>query len=205
MQEMTMQEEIMELEQPSIHPLLPKWLTILRYCCMANILVAVLNLIPGALNWVSWPGYFLAAVTVYVFFQLGHACARYRKSAIFKIVYLGILILGKLFGSMVLLVSLFGIAGSVCSIIASGLEYYGHAEVVDAMDKKLAKQWRALFVWSILVGVLVGLGAVVAVVVSAIAGGNVSAELVVAVISLPSLVVQIVYFAYLSRMLRLMQ
>ena len=199
-------EEIMNLEpQPSHILLLQKWLRLLMYISLAGIILAALILIFGAGGLLSWVGYLASAAGIYTLFRLSPASARYRKSAVLRCVYLAGTVLATLMASWGLLGSLVSLAGSVCGIIAFYQEYHGHADVVKPFDEALSGKWHSLFTWQIVVGVLVGLGSVVGVVLSLISGGTVSVELAVAIISIPSVILQAVYLAYLHRMLQRMQ
>ena len=199
-------EEVMNLEaQPSHIPLLRKWLRILLYLQLAAVILAIPNLIPNIGSWVTWIGYGMNALLVYVLLRVSPACGRYRKSAVLKVIYLGTVILVMLMPSLGLIGSLLTLAGSVCGIIASYQEYHGHAEVVTALDEKLAGKWSGLFIWQLVVGILVGLATSAGVIVSMLSGGSISVELVAVIVSLPALVLQVVYLVYMKRTVRLLQ
>lgn len=142
---------------------------------------------------------------IYTLFNLSPACAGYRKCAVLKSVYLASLILAILLADLGFLISLITLAGSVCGIIASYQEYHSHGEMVKQADGKLANHWNNLFIWHIVIGVLLGVGTAVGTTISMLSGGMVSVELVVGIISLPSIILQVVYLTYLNRMLKVLQ
>lgn len=199
-------EEIMNLEPQLSHiPLLKKWLRLLMYISLTGLVLAALTLIPGAGTLLKWVSYLVSGVGIYVLFRMSPACDRYRKSALLRCAYLVGTVLAILLASWGILGSLASLTGSICGIIASYQEYHGHADVVEPFDKVFSGKWHSLFTWQILVGVLVGLGSVVGVVLSVFNGGTVSVELTVALISIPSVILQAVYLTYLNRMGKLLQ
>ena len=199
-------EEVMCVETQESHiPLLQKWLRFLLYIQLAGFILAILNLIPGVNRLMTWLSYLLNAGMLCALFMLSPACIRYRKSAICRVIHLSCLILVLIIKNMGMLGSIITLAGSVCGIIASYQEYHGHGEMVKEADQKLENQWGKLFIWQIVVGVLLGVGTTAGVAISMVSGGAISVDTVVAVISLPSLVLQVVYLIYLKRTLNALQ
>lgn len=199
-------EEIMNVEMQRSHiPLLQKWLRFLLYIQMAGMVLAILNLIPGINRLMTWLSYFLNAGMLYALFMMAPACIRYRKSAVYRAINLSCLILVLIIKNLGLFGSIITLAGSVCGIIASYQEYHGHGEIVKEADQKLQSKWNSLFIWQMIVGVLLGVGTTVGVVISMVSGGAISVDVVVAVISLPSIVLQVVYLVYLNRTLKVLQ
>ena len=199
-------EEIMNVEMQKSHiPLLQKWLRFLLYLQMAGIVMAILNLIPGVSGWTTWLSYFFNAGMLYALFMMAPSCIRYRKSAVYRAINLISLIFVLILKNLGLLGSVITLAGSVCGIIASYQEYHGHGEVVKEADQKLEGQWRSLFIWQMIVGVVLGVGTAAGVIISAVSGGAISTDVGVAVISLPSIVLQVVYLVYLNRTLKVLQ
>ena len=199
-------EEIMNVEMQRSHiPLLQKWLRFLLHIQMAGMVLAILNLIPGINRLMTWLSYFLNAGMLYALFMMSPACIRYRKSAVYRAINLSCLILVLIIKNLGLFGSIITLAGSVCGIIASYQEYHGHGEIVKEADQKLQSKWNSLFIWQMIVGVLLGVGTTVGVVISMVSGGAISVDVVVAVISLPSIVLQVVYLVYLNQTLKVLQ
>lgn len=83
---------------------------------------------------------------------------RYKKAFVFLVLSLAMLFIGRLIpNGAVSLVS------SVVSLIAVYQEYAAHSEVAAPYNMKLARTWRSLFVWEIIIGVVAAMFSVVAV------------------------------------------
>ena len=197
-------DEIMNPEQTCQQPQPKKWLQILLYVHLVNIVIAVLNLVPGLSKVTTWLSEGMLLAVAFVLLKLTAVNVRYRKAAILRIVTLAGTVLALVTSKLAMVSSLVSLVASICGIISTYQEYHAHAEVIEPLDQKLARKWRNLFIWSIVVGLLAGFAAAVGVVFSVIAGGNVAVELVTALVGIPSVILLIAYLVYLKRMLKLL-
>lgn len=131
-------------------------------------------------------------------FRLAPVNAHYRKAGILRAVWLGCML-----ASLFLLPSILILTASILSIIAVYQEYNAHSEVVAEKDAKLSRNWHSLFNWSIVTGLLVGFGSAVAALIASFAGIEITriTAIVTAVLSIPQLVIEVVYLLYLKKML----
>ena len=83
---------------------------------------------------------------------------RYKKAFVFLVLSLVMLFVNRLLPN-----SLVSLVASVLSLIAVYQEYAAHAEVAAPYDMKLARTWRSLFVWEIIIGVVASMFLTVAV------------------------------------------
>ena len=206
--------EILQHEPVPNKAILQKWLPILLYVQCTSMAISVLSLIIPLGNVTTWIGYFVTIAVFSVLYRLGPACGRYRKSAVFQCVSLILMILnavviinsGAATGTS-LLGSVFTFAASVCTLIASYQEYYSDGEVIRELDGKLAKRWRSLFVWQIVVGVVVGLGSSIIAVLSVMIGFAEVATvgILVLITGLAGVALRIVYLLYLGKMIKLLK
>ena len=179
-----------------------KWLQYLFYVNIAAGLLSLTAFIPVTLTVTVWISHILTVATAVCLYCLAAANPRYRKAAIMTAVALGLQILSKLG-----LTSLLTLTASILTIIASYHELYGHSEVVKQADPKLAGNWRSLFVWQIVIGVLSGFSSVAAVVIMVLADMDQAqiVQLVTGAIVLVSLIPGILRLVYLHRTIRIFQ
>ena len=186
--------------------LLQKWLKVLFYTQIASMAITVIN---AATYWDNITAWILKSVNVVVLwslFQLKDVNPRYRTAAIAK---LGALICGLLtapVNTRLGLSSILMLVGSGCSWITAYQEYHGHGELVEATDSKLAKKWKDLFVWEIVIGLGISFISVGATTVL-VAAGAASSSITTAIIllsTLSSLVLEALYLLYMKRTLELL-
>ncbi len=184
--------------------LVTKWLKILAYISLASILNSLISLIPivpaAVTTWVS-RGITVAAI--FSLFQLAPVNNRYQKAGRFRAIMLGCsLVAAYLFTSSILT-----LAASVFSIIAVYQEYSAHSELIADKDNKLSGKWHSLFNWGIVAAVLVSFGSIIAVLIVTMLqmdAVTITAG-IVGILSVPQLVIDVVYILYLKRMVDLMQ
>lgn len=179
-----------------------KWLQYLFCIRIAALVLSLTALIPITLGVTTWLSHILTAGTAVCIYLLAAASPRYRKAAILTAVSLGLLVISKLG-----LATLLSLAASIISIIANYQELYGHAELVEQADAKLAGKWRSLFLWQILIGVLSGLASTTATVIMVLADMDQSRiiQLVTTAVLMVSLIPGILYVVYLRRTIRIFQ
>lgn len=206
--------EILQHEPVPNKAILQKWLPILLYVQCTSMAISVLSLIIPLGNVTTWIGYIVTIAAFFVLFQLVPACKRYRKSVVFQCIGLILLILNSVIivnSGTTTASNLIGtavtFAASVCTLIASYQEYYSHGEVIRELDGKLAKRWRSLFVWQIVVAIVVGFGSSIAAVIIVMIGlADVAAVgIVVVIASLAGVALRIVYLLYLGKMIKLLK
>ena len=83
---------------------------------------------------------------------------RYKKAGVFLLLSLVMLFVNRLLPN-----SLVSLISSVLSLIAVYQEYAAHAEVAAPHDGRLARTWRSLFVWEIIIGVVASMFSTVAI------------------------------------------
>lgn len=179
-----------------------QWLRYLFYIHIAALAVSLTALISVDLAITPWLSRLMTAGTAVCLYCLSPACPRYRRAAILTAVSLGLQVI-----SLLALPTLLALAASILSIIAAYQELYGHAELVEQKNPKLAGRWRGLFLWQIIIGVLSGLSSVTAVVVMVLANmdQNKIIQLVTGATVLVALIPGILHLVYLRRTLRIFQ
>lgn len=182
--------------------LLVKWLRVLTYIAMVSLINSVINFLPiipaSVTTWIS-RGIMVAMVVC--IFQLAPVNERYKKAGIMRAAMLGCtLITAFLFASSILT-----LAASILSIIAVYQEYSAHSELVADKDAKLSRKWHSLFNWSIVAGLLVGFGSIVAVLIVTMLEMDAvrTTSLIIGILGVPQLAIEIVYLLYLNKMITL--
>lgn len=188
----------------SKYELIAKWLRVLIYIAIVSLINSVINFLPFVPSSVTtWISRGIMVAMAVCMFKLAPANARYQKAGIFRAGMLGCtLITAFLYASSILT-----LAASIMSIIAVYQEYNGHSEMVVAKDPNLSGKWHSLFNWSLIAGVLVGFGSVVAVLIVAMLEMDAvrTTGIIVGVLSVPQLVIDVVYLLYLKKMISYFQ
>ena len=178
--------------------LLIKWLRVLLYIAIVSIVnsvISILPIIPASVT--TWISRGIMVAMVVCMFRLAPVNERYQKAGILRAVWLGCMI-----ASLVLLPSILILTASILSIIAVYQEYSAHSEVVADKDAKLSRNWHSLFNWSIVTGLLVGFGSMITALIASFAGVETTriTAIVTGILSVPQLVIEIVYLLYLKKM-----
>ena len=176
-----------------------KWLRVLMYIAiagLANTLVGIPSFIPTVIT--SWISRILMVVMVFAMFKLSPANDRYKKAGIQRAIVLALTIATDLlhFGAILTL-----IAGTL-AIVADYQEYHGHSELVEEKDHQLSGKWTSLFLWSIVVGLLLGFTSTAAGIFAAMAGMDTmkATIMIAAILAIPQYVIEILYILYLKKM-----
>ena len=144
-----------------------KWLRVLIYFAIAglvNTFIGIPSFVPSVIT--SWISRILMAVMVFAMFKLATANDRYKKAGIQRAIVLALTIATDLLHSGAILTL---IAGTL-AIVADYQEYHGHSELVEEKDHQLSGKWTSLFMWSIVVGLVLGFASTAAGVLAAVAG-----------------------------------
>lgn len=177
-------------------PVLPvKWLRALMYIAI----VSFINSFFVSTSVATWISRGIMVAMIFCMFQLSPANERYRKAGILRAVMLACTLITAFIHQSGLLT----LAASIASIFAVFQEYSGHSELIADKDAKLAAKWHSLFNWSIVVGVLVGLGSVITVMIVALTEvdtGSVT-SLIVILLNIPQMVLNVVYVMYINKMI----
>jgi len=178
--------------------LLTKWLRALAYIAIVSIVnsvISILPIIPASVT--TWISRGIMVAMVVCMFRLAPVNERYKKAGILRAVWLGCMI-----ASLVFMPSILVLAASVLSIIAVYQEYSAHSEVVADKDAKLSRNWHSLFNWSIVTGLLVGFGSMITALIASFAGVEITriTAIITGILSVPQLVIEIVYLLYLKKM-----
>ena len=178
--------------------LLTKWLRVLMYIAIVSIVnsvISILPIIPASVT--TWISRGIMVAMVVCMFRLAPMNERYQKAGILRAVWLGCMI-----ASLVFLPSILILTASILSIIAVYQEYIGHSEVVADKDARLSRNWHSLFNWSIVTGLLVGFGSMITALIASFAGVEITriSAIVTGILSVPQLVIEIVYLLYLKKM-----
>ena len=178
------------------------WLRVLIYIAIArivNTLVGIPTFIPTAVT--AWISRILMAVMVFAMFKLAPANDRYKKTGIQLAVVLVLTIATELLNTGAVLTLIAGIL----SIVAEYQEYHGHSELIEEKDHRLSGKWTSLFMWSIVVGLILGFASTAAGVLAALAGVDTETAAVVIAVAMmiPEYIIDIFYILYLKKMIAL--
>ena len=181
-----------------------KWLRVLMYIAIAglvNTLVGIPAFIPTAFT--AWISRILMAVMVIAMFKLAPANDRYKKTGIQRTIVLGLTIASDILQTGAVLTL---IAGTL-SIVADYQEYHGHSELIEEKDHQLSGKWSSLFMWSIVVGLILGFVSTAAGMLAAMAGVDAekAAVMITAALLLPEYIINILYILYLKKMVAIFE
>ena len=179
-----------------------KWLRVLVYIAIAriiNTLIGIPTFIPTAVT--AWISRILMAGIVFAMFKLAPANDRYKKTGIQLAVVLVLTIATELLNTGAVLTLIAGIL----SIVAEYQEYHGHSELIEEKDHRLSGKWTSLFMWSIVVGLILGFASTAAGVLAAVAGVDTetTAVVIAAAMMIPEYIIDIFYILYLKKMIAL--
>ena len=181
-----------------------KWLRVLIYIAIARIVNTVVGIpafIPTALT--AWISRILMAGMVLAMFKLAPANDRYKKTGIQLAIVLILTIATELLNTGAVLTLIAGIL----SIVAEYQEYHGHSELIEEKDHQLSGKWISLFMWSIVIGLILGFASTAAGVLAAVAGVDTetAALVIAAVMMIPEYIIVIFYILYLKKMIALFE
>lgn len=176
-----------------------KWLRVLMYIAIAglvNTLVGIPSFVPSIIT--SWISRIIMAVMVFAMLKLAPANDRYKKAGIHRAIVLALTIATDLLHSGAILTL---IAGTL-AIVADYQEYHGHSELIEEKDQQLSGKWTSLFLWSIVVGLLLGFTSTAAGIFAAMAGIDTmkATIMIAAILAIPQYVIEIIYILYLKKM-----
>ena len=176
-----------------------KWLRVLMYIAIAglvNTFIGIPSFVPSIIT--SWISRIIMAVMVFAMLKLAPANDRYKKAGIQRAIVLALAIATDLLHSGAVLTL---IAGTL-AIIADYQEYHGHSELVEEKDHQLSGKWTSLFMWSIVVGLLLGFTSTAAGIFAAMAGIDTmkATIMIAAILAIPQYVIEIIYILYLKKM-----
>lgn len=179
-----------------------KWIKVLFICQIANVITTALGAVAALSTIVSWAARIVSIAAVAALFNLAPVHERYRKAALFN----AIAVVGGIVSGL-LKVELFGLALSVCSLVATYHELNAHSELTEPRDEKLSNRWHSLFWYEIVAGLFAGLFSTVAIIVAAFAeiDQDTIVSLAVAAASVVSVIVGLVRVLYLKQTLALYQ
>ena len=122
---------------------------------------------------------------------------RYKKAVVFLVLSLAMLFINRMLPNRAV-----ALVSSVLSLIAVYQEYASHSEVAAPCDMKLARTWRSLFVWEIIIGVVTAMFSAVAVL--ALTMLEMDAARMIAIVSGAMMVVdavlKVIYLSCLNKM-----
>ena len=178
---------------------LAKWLRVLIYVAIAglvNVLIGIPSFIPTGIT--TWISRILMAVMVFAMFKLAPANGRYKKAGTQRAIVLVLTVVADFLHSGAVLTL---IAGTI-AIVADYQEYHGHSEWIEEKDHQLSGKWTSLFMWSIVVGLLLGFTSTAAGIFAAMAGIDTmkATILIAAILAIPQYVIEIIYILYLKKM-----
>ena len=181
-----------------------KWLRVLMYIAIAGLLntfIGIPSFVPSVIT--SWISRILMAVMVFTMLKLAPANDRYKKAGIQRAIVLALTIATDLLHSGAILTL---IAGTL-AIVADYQEYHGHSELVEEKDHQLSGKWTSLFMWSIVVGLLLGFTSTAAGMFAAMAGIDTmkATIMIAAILAIPQYVIEIIYILYLKKMVTIFE
>ena len=188
------------MEENRIH--IAKWLRVLMYIAIAglvNTFIGIPSFVPSVIT--SWISRILMAVMVFTMLKLATANDRYKKAGIQRAIVLALTIAADLLHSGAILTL---IAGTL-AIVTDYQEYHGHSELIEENDHQLSGKWTSLFMWSIVVGLLLGFTSTAAGMFAAMAGIDTmkATIMIAAILAIPQYVIEIIYILYLKKMVTL--
>lgn len=194
----------MKGNQLSQSELTVKWLRVLMYIGVVSLLNTILNflpIIPSAVT--TWVSRGVLAVTIYAMLQMAPLHERYQKAGIFR----AVMIACTLVSAIVDASSLITLAVSIFSILAVYQEYSAHSALTANLDPELSRKWHSLFNWGILASILVSFGSFIAVMIISMteAAAALVPSLIVGLLSIPQIVIDVVYLKYLKKMTSLLR
>ena len=201
---MTDRDEMYEETHPmdDRKPLIAKWIYVLFVCGIASMILSALNTIPALGVAAGWISRIVSVAAAVALFKLAPVNERYRKAAIFSVVY----VVGGI-AVTVLKMNVFTMVISICAIIANYQELNAHSELVAPRDAKLSGRWHSLFYWELAVGLVTGFLSSAAVVIAVLADVDAEAitSVTVAVLSAINVVIGLFRILYLKKTVGLYQ
>ena len=181
-----------------------KWLRVLIYIAIArigNTVVGIPAFIPTAVT--AWISRILMAGMIFAMFKLAPANDRYKKTGIQLAIVLILTIAAELLNTGAVLTLIAGIL----SIVAEYQEYHGHSELIEELDHPLSGKWTGLFMWSIVIGLILGFASTAAGVLAAVAGvaAEKAAVMIAAAMMIPEYIIDIFYILYLKKMVAIFE
>ncbi|MBR5261287.1 MAG: hypothetical protein IKV47_03865 [Oscillospiraceae bacterium] len=134
-----------------------KYLTILFWLALASLIVTLITWLPIQDRWAVWVKRAFDVGTILCLFLLTPANLRYRKSAFFRTAIFCCTILNLLIGSLLLsspLLRLSDVLVFILSIGAGWHLYRAHAELIADHSAKMARNWRNLFWWELVLSMI---------------------------------------------------
>ena len=176
-----------------------KWLRVLMYIAIAglvNTLVGIPSFVPSIIT--SWISRIIMAVMVFAMLKLAPANDRYKKAGIQRAIVLALTIVMDILHSG----AVFALIAGTLAIVADYQEYHGHSELVEEKDHQLSGKWTSLFMWSIVVGLLLGFTSTAAGMFAAMAGIDTmkATIMIAAILAIPQYLIEIIYILYLKKM-----
>ena len=183
---------------------LAKWIQLLIYIAIAgliNVLIGIPAFVPAIVT--TCVSRILLAVMVFTMFKLAPAKERYKKAAIQRVIVLALSVATDILHSGAVLTL---IAGTL-SIIADYQEYHGHSELVEEKDHQLSGKWTSLFIWSIIVGLILGFTSTAAGILAVMADMDTAKAtiLIAALLAIPQYVIEIIYILYMKKMVAIFE
>ncbi len=181
-----------------------KWLQMMFFLMLANMInsgITMIPAVPAALT--AWIGRGTMIAMIFCTYQLSPFNEHYRKAAIYR----GIMAVCTLAVTFLFRSTVLTLAASILSIIAVYQEYTAHGEMIQEKDPKLAGKWRSLFFWGLAAGILISFGTMIAAVVLAVMElpDADAAAWVLVVLSVPQLVIDLIYLGYIRNMIGLLE
>ena len=181
-----------------------KWLRVLMYISIAGLV----NTFIGIPSWIplvitSWISRILMAVVVFAMLKLAPANDRYKKAGIQRTIILVLTIATDI----LLAGAVLALIAGILAIIADYQEYHAHSELIEEKDRQLSGKWTSLFMWSIVVGLILGFASTAAGVLAALAGVDTETAAVVIAVAMmiPEYIIDIFYILYLKKMIALFE
>ena len=188
--------------------ILRKYLRILFYTQIAYMVITCINAVTYLDRITAWVNKGITIIGIWCLFQLPKVNLRYRTAAITRA---GALICGLLTlpvnTSGLGLSSILMLVGSTCTWITDYQEYHGHSEIAAQWDKKLAKKWRDLFVWEVVVALGTSIVSVFGTIILAATGmlTDTITTVVILLTTVLGLVLEGLYLVYMKRTLALIE
>ena len=187
---------------------LRKYFRILFYTQIAYMGITCINAVTHWDSVTAWVNKGITAIGIWCLFQLPKVNPRYRTAAITRA---GALICGLLTlpvnTSGLGLSSILMLVGSTCTWITDYQEYHGHSEIAAQWDEKLAKKWRDLFVWEVVVALGTSIVSLFGTIILAATGmlTDTITTVVILLTTVLGLVLEGLYLLYMKQTLELLE
>lgn len=201
---------------------LVKWLKILLYFQIAELVVALIGYLPINTSWCQWLQRLLNAGNIVCFFMLASAGGRYLTAAILGSVWLALTLVegGIQFYSQIMMVqgifnvddlmkfneitAVLNLIAMVTAWIYTYQLYHAHGDLIKELDASLSRKWGTLFKWSLTFGILTTVASMIfaRVYTNMSMDSQTMIQIFYTLIDIPGKIIMLISVVYLYRMIQ---